>query len=62
MLISVEWFARYILEWTATACNGVIYVTDHFAELSWFMADLIRDLLTDRAFPGNFIEESLQDR
>ena len=48
--------------WTATECGGVAYVTDHFAELSAFMADLIRDLLTDRAFPENFIDEALQDR
>ena len=58
----VEWFARAVMGWTATECGGVVYVTDHFAELSAFMADLIRDLLTDRAFPENFIDEALQDR
>ena len=62
LLISVEWFARAVMGWTATECGGVAYVTDHFAELSAFMADLIRDLLTDRAFPENFIDEALQDR
>lgn len=61
LLISVEWFARYILGWTATECNGVTYVTDHFAELSYFMADLIHDLLTDRVLPADFIEEALKD-
>jgi hypothetical protein len=57
----VEWFARYILGWTATECNGVTYITDHFAELSYFMADLIHDLLTGRALPADFIEEALKD-
>ncbi len=61
LLISVEWFARYILGWTATECNGVTYITDHFAELSYFMADLIHDLLTGRALPADFIEEALKD-
>ena len=61
LLVSVEWFARYLLGWTATECNGVTYVTDHFAELSYFMADLIRDLLAGRALPETFIEDALQD-
>jgi len=31
-----------------------VYITDHFAELSTFIADLIKDLLHDRAFPDDF--------
>ncbi len=61
LLISVEWFSRAVMGWTATECDGVVYVTDHFAELSTFMADLIRDILTGRAFPANFIDEALRD-
>ncbi len=52
--VSVEWFCRYLLNLQVSTCNGVVYVTDHFAELSTFMADLIKDLLTDRAFPKDF--------
>ena len=48
LLVSVEWFARYLFGYTVTACNGAVYVTDHFAELSYFMADLIKDLLKGR--------------
>lgn len=48
LLISVEWFARYILNWTVTECNEVTYVTDHFAELSYFMAGIIKDILKDQ--------------
>ena len=45
LLVSVEWFCRYLYNLTVTECDGVVYVTDHFAELSANMADLIRDLL-----------------
>lgn len=61
LLVSVEWFVRYILNWTSTECNGVTYVTDHFAELSYFMADLIKDLLNNRLLPETFIEEALKE-
>ncbi|MDO4974050.1 MAG: PHB depolymerase family esterase [Eubacteriales bacterium] len=47
LLVSVEWFCRYLFNLTVTECDGVVYVTDHFAELSENMADLIRDLLRD---------------
>ena len=46
LLVSAEWFCRYLYDLTVTSCDGVVYVTDHFAELSENMADLIRDLLT----------------
>lgn len=54
LLISVEWFAEAILNLTVTECNGVVYVTDHFAVLSGFMADLIRDILTRQADPDSY--------
>ncbi|WP_322175440.1 alpha/beta hydrolase family esterase [Acutalibacter caecimuris] len=61
LLVSVEWFARSILGWTATECNGVTYITDHHAELGYCMADLIKDILQDRVLPENFIEEALKE-
>lgn len=54
LLISVEWFARYFFGYTVTACNGVTYVTDHFAELSQFMADLIKDIFNDTVLPEDY--------
>jgi poly(3-hydroxybutyrate) depolymerase len=45
LLISVEWFCKSLLGLQVSACDGVVYVTDHYAELSKFMAVLIRDLL-----------------
>jgi hypothetical protein len=59
LLVGVEWFCRYIMNLQVSVCNDVVYVTDHFAELSMFMADLIKDLLKGRAMPKDFsvIEE-----
>ena len=54
LLVSAEWFYRYLFNLHVTACNGVVYVTDHFAELSYFMADLIKDLLTGKPIPKDF--------
>ncbi len=45
LLVSIEWFCRYLYNMTVSECDGVIYATDHFATLSVNMADLIRDLL-----------------
>ncbi len=54
LLVSAEWFCRYLFNMQVSVCNGMVYITDHFAELSTFMADLIKDLLNDRAFPNDF--------
>lgn len=45
LYISFEWFARMIMGWHCCECDGIVYVTDHYAELSINMADLIKDLL-----------------
>ena len=58
LLISVEWFSKYILKQYVSECNGVVYVTDHMADLSYCMADLIKDILTDRLYRG---EEYLRE-
>ena len=57
LLISVEWFFRYIMQMQVSVCNGVVYVTDHHAELSYMMADLIKDLLNDKAMPEKYPED-----
>ena len=54
LLVSAEWFCRYLFNCCVTVNNGVVYVTDHFAELSFFMADLIKDLLDGKALPADF--------
>ena len=45
LLVSVEWFCRALLNKNVSFCNGVAYITDHHAELSFFMAELIKGLL-----------------
>lgn len=45
LLVSAEWFARAVLNWNVTSCNGVVYVTDHWAELSYYLADVIKSIL-----------------
>ena len=47
LLISAEWFAECVLNMFVSSCNGVIYITDHKANLSFYMADLIKRLLKD---------------
>ena len=45
LLVSAEWFCRYLFNLHVSVCNNVVYVTDHFAELSEYMAELIKELL-----------------
>ena len=46
LLVSIEWFSRYLINLQVSVCDGVAYATDHFNVLSINMADLIRDLLS----------------
>ena len=48
LMLSVEWFARCLFNYNVSVHNGAVYVTDHWAELSYFTADLLKDLLNDR--------------
>ena len=61
LLVSVEWFCRYFLNRAISACNDVVYVTDHFADLSFFMADLIKDLLNDMAGPQERLKHGFRE-
>ena len=45
LLVSAEWFCRALMNLNVSVCNGTVYATDHFAELSYFMAELIKDLI-----------------
>ena len=54
LLVSAEWFCRYLFNCQVSVCNGVVYITDHFAELSFFLADLILDLLDGKALPEDY--------
>ncbi len=61
LLISVEWFVKYFLNMSVSICNDVWYVTDHFADLSFFMADLIKDLLNDQAEPEKWLKNGFRE-
>lgn len=54
LLVSIEWFAKYFYGLQVTSCEGVTYITDHFADLSAFMADLIKDLFKGEMVPDNY--------
>lgn len=45
LLVSIEWFCRYLFGLEVSSCDEAVYVTDHFSVLSANMADLIKDLL-----------------
>ena len=56
LLVSTEWFCRYLMNWTVSECDGALYATDHFAELGLYTADLIKDLLEGHPVPGNYAD------
>jgi poly(3-hydroxybutyrate) depolymerase len=56
LLVSIEWFTKYFYSLPVTSCGGVTYITDHFADLSLFMADLIKDLFKGEMVPDNYNE------
>ena len=51
LLVSAEWFAGYIFNMHVSMVDHVIYITDHFIDLSALMADLIRDILSGNPNP-----------
>ena len=45
LLVSAEWFCRFLFDLHVSVCDGTVYVTDHFAELSAYMAGILREQL-----------------
>ena len=54
LLVGIEWFCRYLLNLQVSACDGTVYVTDHFSTLSANLADVIRELLYGKLWPDSF--------
>ena len=54
LLVSAEWFAEYILNLKITQCNGILYITDHWAELSYYLADILKSILQDRYHEADY--------
>ncbi len=46
LYVSVEWFMRALFNLHVSGSGDTVYVTDHFNELSLFMAELIHDILS----------------
>ena len=47
LLVPADWFCAYIFNLHVSACDGVLYVTDHFNSLSLYMADILKELLSN---------------
>lgn len=66
LLVSAEWFCGDVMNLHVSRSRDVIYATDHANRLSANTADLLRDLLSGRAFPADLakayreLEESVQ--
>ena len=54
LLVSAEWFCGYLFGCHISTCNDVVYITDHFSELSCFLADLIKDIFQDTVLPQDY--------
>ena len=61
LFVSCEWFCKYFLNLSISTCNDVVYVTDHFADLSFFMADLIKDILNGMAEPEKWLKDGFRE-
>ena len=61
LLVSCEWFCKCVLNLSVSTCNDVVYITDHFADLSFFMADLVKDLLQDMAEPEKWLQNGFKE-
>ena len=57
LLVSAEWFAKYFFNMTVSKCEDMIYITDHFADLSKFMVDLIKDIFKDEMMQEDFFNK-----
>ena len=54
LLVSIEWFVKYFYGMQVSKCGDMLYITDHFADLSAFMVDLIKDIFKGEMVPENY--------
>lgn len=62
LLISADWFFSEIMNLRVSSCNGSMYVTDHNAILSYYMADIIREILAGENNYEKYIEQMQENR
>jgi len=49
LYISLEWFCRFAYNLQVSEFDGVMYVTDHYSQISRYMSWLLQDMLRDHA-------------
>ena len=57
LYISMEWFCRFVYNYQVSEFDGVMYITDHYAEISRYMSWLLQDILSDSPKYLNYGEE-----
>ena len=48
LYISIEWFCRFAMNLQVSEYDGVLYITDHYAEISRYLSWLIQDMLLEQ--------------
>jgi poly(3-hydroxybutyrate) depolymerase len=48
LYISMEWFCRFAYNYQVSEFDNVMYITDHYAEISRYMSWLLQDMLSDQ--------------
>jgi poly(3-hydroxybutyrate) depolymerase len=57
LYISLEWFCRFAFNLQVSEYDNVMYITDHYAEISRYMSWLLQDILSDSSKFMNYNEE-----
>jgi poly(3-hydroxybutyrate) depolymerase len=57
LYISMEWFCRFAYNYQVSEFDNVMYITDHYAEISRYMSWLLQDILSDDPKYMNYEEE-----
>ena len=47
LYISIEWFCRFAYNYQVSEYDNVMYITDHYAQISRYMSWLLQDMLSD---------------
>ena len=47
LYISLEWFCRFVYNLQVSEYENVMYITDHYAEISRYLSWLLQDILSD---------------
>ena len=47
LYISMEWFCRFAYNFQVSEFDSVMYITDHYAQISRYMSWLLQDMLSD---------------